>query len=68
MSLMLTLAIGAGVLAVLYGVLQTLSLMRSSPGSARMQEIAAAIAGPGQIRSVSVTSQAPRSRLSAPRA
>jgi K(+)-stimulated pyrophosphate-energized sodium pump len=43
MSLMLTLAIGAGVLAVLYGVLQTLSLLRSSPGSARMQEIAAAI-------------------------
>ena len=43
MSLMLTLAIGAGVLAVLYGVLQTASLLRSSPGNARMQEIAAAI-------------------------
>jgi K(+)-stimulated pyrophosphate-energized sodium pump len=40
---MLSLAIGAGVLAVLYGVLQTLSLLRSSPGNARMQEIAAAI-------------------------
>jgi K(+)-stimulated pyrophosphate-energized sodium pump len=40
---MLTLAIVAGVLAVLYGVLQTMSLMRSSPGNARMQEIAAAI-------------------------
>ncbi len=40
---MLTLAIVAGVLAVLYGVLQTLSLLRASPGNARMQEIAAAI-------------------------
>ncbi|MBL8556251.1 MAG: sodium-translocating pyrophosphatase [Phenylobacterium sp.] len=43
MSLMLTLAIVAGVAAVLYGVLQTMSLLRSSPGNARMQEIAAAI-------------------------
>src|SRR5690349_24629929 len=43
MSLMLTLAIVAGALAVLYGVLQTLSLLRASPGNARMQEIAAAI-------------------------
>ncbi|MBL8770433.1 MAG: sodium-translocating pyrophosphatase [Phenylobacterium sp.] len=43
MSFMLTLAIVAGVAAVLYGVLQTMSLMRSSPGNARMQEIAAAI-------------------------
>src|ERR1044072_3629679 len=43
MSLMLTLAIVAGAAAVLYGVLQTLSLLRSSPGNARMQEIAAAI-------------------------
>jgi K(+)-stimulated pyrophosphate-energized sodium pump len=33
----------AGVLAVLYGVVQTASLMRASPGNARMQEIAAAI-------------------------
>jgi K(+)-stimulated pyrophosphate-energized sodium pump len=40
---MLLLAIGAGVLAVLYGVVQTASLMRASPGNARMQEIAAAI-------------------------
>jgi len=43
MSSMLLLVIGAGVLAVLYGVLQTLSLLRASPGNARMQEIAAAI-------------------------
>ncbi len=43
MSPMLTLAIVAGAAAVLYGVLQTMSLMRSSPGNARMQEIAAAI-------------------------
>jgi K(+)-stimulated pyrophosphate-energized sodium pump len=43
MSSMLLLAIGAGVLAVLYGVVQTASLMRNSPGNARMQEIAAAI-------------------------
>jgi K(+)-stimulated pyrophosphate-energized sodium pump len=40
---MLTLAIVAGVAAVLYGVLQTMSLLRSSAGTARMQEIAAAI-------------------------
>ena len=43
MSSMLTLVIGAGVLAVLYGVFQTLALLRASPGNARMQEIAAAI-------------------------
>ena len=35
--------IGAGFLAVLYGALQTASLMRASPGNAKMQEIAAAI-------------------------
>jgi K(+)-stimulated pyrophosphate-energized sodium pump len=35
--------IGAGALAVLYGIAQTMSLMRASPGNARMQEIAAAI-------------------------
>ena len=35
--------IGAGALAVLYGIVQTMSLMRASPGNARMQEIAAAI-------------------------
>ncbi|OXE36954.1 MAG: sodium-translocating pyrophosphatase [Phenylobacterium zucineum] len=39
----LLLAIGAGALAVLYGVVQTASLMRASPGNERMQEIAAAI-------------------------
>ncbi|HEX5379771.1 MAG TPA: sodium-translocating pyrophosphatase [Phenylobacterium sp.] len=43
MSSELLLAVGAGVLAVLYGVVQTASLMRASPGNARMQEIAAAI-------------------------
>ena len=39
----LWLAIGAGFLAVLYGVFQTMALMQKSPGNARMQEIAAAI-------------------------
>ncbi|WP_309643383.1 sodium/proton-translocating pyrophosphatase, partial [Phenylobacterium sp.] len=39
----LWLVIAAGFLAVLYGVLQTMSLLRESPGNARMQEIAAAI-------------------------
>ena len=43
MSNTLTLVIAAGVLAVLYGVWQTTSLLRASPGNARMQEIAAAI-------------------------
>jgi len=43
MSLGLTLVIVAGLLAVLYGVVQTASLLRASPGNARMQEIAAAI-------------------------
>jgi K(+)-stimulated pyrophosphate-energized sodium pump len=43
MSNWLVLAIGAGVLAVLYGVVQTLALLKKSPGNARMQEIAAAI-------------------------
>ena len=43
MSSVLTLVIVAGALAVLYGVLQTMSLLRNSPGNARMQEIAAAI-------------------------
>ncbi len=43
MSSVLPLVIGAGALAVLYGIVQTMSLMRASPGNARMQEIAAAI-------------------------
>jgi K(+)-stimulated pyrophosphate-energized sodium pump len=43
MSLTLELVIAAGLLAVLYGVVQTFSLLRASPGNARMQEIAAAI-------------------------
>ena len=43
MGLVLTLVIGAGFLAVLYGVVQTAVLLRSSPGNAKMQEIAAAI-------------------------
>ena len=43
MSLTLTLVIAAGLLAVLYGIVQSASLMRASPGNARMQEIAAAI-------------------------
>jgi K(+)-stimulated pyrophosphate-energized sodium pump len=43
MSSVLLLVIGAGALAVLYGIVQTMSLMRASPGNARMQEIAAAI-------------------------
>src|SRR4051812_3617661 len=43
MSLTLTLVIIAGLLAVLYGALQSSALLRASPGNARMQEIAAAI-------------------------
>ena len=43
MSSWLSLAIGAGILAVLYGVVQTLALLKKSPGNPRMQEIAAAI-------------------------
>src|SRR5471030_1299326 len=43
MNSYLLLAIGAGFLAVLYGVVQTLALLQKSPGNARMQEIAAAI-------------------------
>ena len=39
----LTLVIGAGLLAVLYGIIQTASLLGASPGNAKMQEIAAAI-------------------------
>jgi K(+)-stimulated pyrophosphate-energized sodium pump len=43
MSSWLNLAIGAGLLAVLYGAVQTAVLLRASPGNAKMQEIAAAI-------------------------
>src|SRR4249919_906182 len=43
MSLTLTLVIVAGLLAVLYGIVQSAALLRASPGNARMREIAAAI-------------------------
>jgi K(+)-stimulated pyrophosphate-energized sodium pump len=43
MSSTLMLVIAAGLLAVLYGAVQTASLLRASPGNAKMQEIAAAI-------------------------
>ncbi|MGH6992359.1 MAG: sodium/proton-translocating pyrophosphatase, partial [Caulobacteraceae bacterium] len=43
MSLVLTLVIIAGLLAVAYGAVQTLFLMRAPKGDAKMQEIAAAI-------------------------
>ena len=43
MSSILWLVIGAGVLAVLYGIVQTASLMAKPAGSDRMKEIAAAI-------------------------
>src|ERR1041384_7030957 len=39
----LTLVIVAGLLAVVYGAVQSSALLRASPGNARMQEIAAAI-------------------------
>ena len=39
----LWLAIGAGLLAVLYGVFSTISILRLPTGNARMEEIAAAI-------------------------
>jgi K(+)-stimulated pyrophosphate-energized sodium pump len=39
----LWIAIGGGLLAVVYGIVQTMALLRKSPGNARMQEIAAAI-------------------------
>uniref|UniRef100_UPI003983261F sodium/proton-translocating pyrophosphatase n=1 Tax=Phenylobacterium sp. TaxID=1871053 RepID=UPI003983261F len=43
MSLTLTLVILAGLLALVYCAVQAASLLRASPGNARMQEIAAAI-------------------------
>src|ERR1700761_8252104 len=43
MSSYLWLVIAAGVLAVLYGIVQTMSLLRKSAGNDKMQEIAAAI-------------------------
>jgi K(+)-stimulated pyrophosphate-energized sodium pump len=43
MNTILTLVFGAGVLGVLYGAIQTAILMKASPGSDKMQEIAAAI-------------------------
>jgi K(+)-stimulated pyrophosphate-energized sodium pump len=43
MSSTLSLVIVAGLLAVLYGAVQSSTLLRASAGSARMQEIAAAI-------------------------
>ncbi|HEY5071201.1 MAG TPA: sodium-translocating pyrophosphatase [Caulobacteraceae bacterium] len=43
MSLVLSLVIIAGLIAVLYGAVQAASLLRASAGNARMQEIAAAI-------------------------
>ncbi len=43
MNLVLELVIAAGLLAVAYGVLQTMSLLRAPAGNAKMQEIAAAI-------------------------
>jgi K(+)-stimulated pyrophosphate-energized sodium pump len=43
MSSSLWLVIAAGALAVLYGIVQTMSLLRKSAGNDKMQEIAAAI-------------------------
>ncbi|MFO1014138.1 MAG: sodium-translocating pyrophosphatase [Caulobacteraceae bacterium] len=43
MNSTLGLVIAAGALAVIYGVVQTMSLLRASAGNERMQEIAAAI-------------------------
>ncbi len=43
MNIALMLAIGAGILALLYGVVQAMGLMKANAGNERMQEIAAAI-------------------------
>jgi K(+)-stimulated pyrophosphate-energized sodium pump len=43
MSPVLMLVIAAGLLAVVYGAVQSAALLRASPGNAKMQEIAAAI-------------------------
>ena len=43
MNIVLMSAIGAGILALLYGVFQTMSLMKADQGNERMREIAAAI-------------------------
>ena len=43
MTLMLYLIIACGVLSIVYGVVTTRAVLASDPGSARMQEIAAAI-------------------------
>ncbi|HEX3918408.1 MAG TPA: sodium-translocating pyrophosphatase [Caulobacteraceae bacterium] len=43
MSLVLMLVIAAGLVAVIYGAVQSASLLRASPGNERMQQIAAAI-------------------------
>lgn len=43
MDLTLILVVGGGLLGLLYGIVQTMSLMKASTGNARMQEIAAAI-------------------------
>jgi len=42
-ALWLWVAIGAGALAVLYGVISMTSILRLPAGNARMQEIAAAV-------------------------
>ncbi len=43
MSTVLELVIGCGLLAVVYGIITSRSILSASPGNARMQEIAAAI-------------------------